>query len=94
MKTKLCFECRKRKPLVDFYRVHKGAWPRQKRCKACDNAQRVERINERKLAEGRPTALWRRLETLVRRMLRIDGDTTHVEREIRRTLRGLDRARR
>ncbi len=40
-KTKVCVDCKKRKPLDDFYRVHRGDESRQARCKLCDNAKRT-----------------------------------------------------
>lgn len=39
--TKLCIDCKKRKPLDDFYRLRSGHPERQSRCKPCDNAKRA-----------------------------------------------------
>ena len=44
---KKCIECRQRLPLERFYRVHKGSPKRQSRCKACDNAKRVQSAHTR-----------------------------------------------
>ena len=39
--TKACIDCRKTKPLSDFYKHPRG---RQSRCKHCDNANRARRM--------------------------------------------------
>jgi hypothetical protein len=83
--SKRCIDCGKRKPVGDFYRVHKDSEHRQSRCKPCDNRKRMGGKDYRKRRdELGPVEAVRLADGTLQLVRKVRGEAAPAERPPRR----------